>query len=253
MTAILLEAADIRYRRYGNGQARRCLFFIPGFGDSADGFERFIAHALSIGDKVITIDLPGCGSNADVIVDVERIPHVIHEIVRREALSANAIAAHSLGGLFALRVADQFPDCLIAGLFLIEATLLEPDHNFFLSLDITCADPVKKYAAALNASVVPVSYLSQYKQNVRSMSREMFTFYTQNVAKNLPLERERLLSLSMSMMYLFGSESPAQAEREALAARPHLVVKRIANSGHWPHINEADEVLAYWQAFLASV
>lgn len=253
MTQFQLKAGGLRYQRYGSSNKTQCVFFIPGFGDGSGGFQPLIDHVLRVGFKAIAIDLPGCGSNADVVVGVGQAADLIHAIIQQEAGVNNLIVAHSLGGLLTLRVASQSSKCRINGLFLIEATLLEPDHSFFLSLDLACADPVKKFASLLDSNAVPASYLPQYKQNVSRMSKKMFATYAQNVIENLPLERDLLLSLTTSIMYVYGAESPSQSEREALAVRPNITIKRVTNSTHWPHIDATDYVISCLKIFLAKV
>lgn len=236
---IKIDKNLFHYRIYGEGQGLICLFH--GLGDRLSTFSMQIEFLVLQGYKCLAFDFPGCGENKDTVLPPDSTLDLIEKMVRIERHKTILLIGHSLGGLFALRLAERLKVDTNVKVCVIEGTLLECDLDFFNSIAIDGAKPACELASKLQPDMVPATYLQSYQEYLCSMSSRAFVFYVYDVRENFVRYRTAIeTGMDIITYYCYGTKSPCPEERQLLGKKKMIVIS-FEGCGHWVHIESPDE------------
>lgn len=236
----------------------------PGLGsESLNG----LTHLLQLPGTIWHLDLPGDGSNL-TSNDRESFSQWSAALVEAVAALDNVIlVAHSTGGMYAL--ATEKLDGLLAGLILMDSS---PDASWQqVFMDYVKEHPIaeveelqKIYADAPDNNKLKELVIASapYLFTTAGLKKDLSFFTT------LPINyatcewsaqhfdesyKARWIPQEIPTLILAGDEdylTPLRLFREAQAfQRPNILLRTIKNAGHYPWIENPEEVIAVFKEY----
>ncbi len=248
---------------------KRPAVLIHGLADTARTWNR-IAPALARDRRLYALDLPGHGrsSRYDGSYDVDFYAHLVSDWIRSLDLHEFDLIGHSLGGGISMRILIDLPGrihrlALVAagglgtevamplrlaattGLLELAAPLLMGvgTHAGFAVLGGNFDDADRKHLAELNGRPGTARALSRTLRHAVDMKGQK---------EHLLDHAHRIASLPPVAVY-WGDDDPVIPVHHAERVHEYLdgaIVRRFANTGHYPHREAVPEILSELFRFL---
>ena len=268
------EGVKIRFADIGSGPP---VVFLHGFGASLDTW-RYVIDALRSDHRLILVDLKGHGLSGrppDEKYSLKDQAEIVLGLIRHLGLKEVALVGHSYGSIVAVSTALQAsdtPDLNITGLVVIDGAL-EPKYVpaflkllrvpllGWLSVKLTSAQfrtRLMLLRAFHDHSKVTEELVSLYAryQEIPGTEHAMMTIAGQMVPDNLPLLREKLATLSIPVLNLWGEQDIIikRAGAESVCkALPQCRLVTVPNAGHVPQEETPVQVIPLLRDFLNQV
>jgi pimeloyl-ACP methyl ester carboxylesterase len=228
-----------------------------------------VAEAFAPERRVLTPDLCGHGdSPSNGPLDIPGLAADIASLIARENLPQADLLGHSLGGKAAMWLALTRPEKVRRLIVVDIAPVSYPDHraNFGRLLDSLENLPLESLQNRADAderltAAIPERGLRQFLlQNlVYRDGRYVWRVDLARIRAALPNltgfpDTDNLPPFPGSTLFLGGGRSGyLLAEHLPLIEKlfPRAEIRRIADAGHWPHVEQPQEFLATAQSFLA--
>jgi pimeloyl-ACP methyl ester carboxylesterase len=268
------EGVKIRFREMGQG---RPIVLIHGFGASLDTW-RYITDALKIDHRLILLDLKGHGFSdrpGDEKYSLNDHADIVLGLIRHLGLKDVILVGHSFGSIVAVAAALQAgesPDPDITGLVLIGAALAPEHVPFFLkllrvpllgwlSVKLTTA-PFRTRLMLLRAfydhSKVTDELVELYAryQRIPGTEHAMVATAEQMVPENLPLLREKLATLRIPVLNIWGEQDvivKRPGAESVCKILPRCRLGVITDSGHVPQEETPAKVVPLLREFFENL
>lgn len=102
----------IHYRVFEAENAQGQIFMIHGFALSSYCFEKLALELQAAGYTCVTADLPDFGYSTRETANMEKLPRedIMHSLMTSLSSEPWYVAAHSMGGYIALKLAEKYPE-----------------------------------------------------------------------------------------------------------------------------------------------
>lgn len=224
------------------------LVFLHGFGSTKEDYADVLQQESFADRPVLAYDAPGCGATWCSDLEAITVPFLVSvalEVLNSKNIDQFHLIGHSMGGLTALLLADQYPsrvlsfvdiegnlapeDCFLSRQIISHA---HPDpENFFKDFQ----DRVWKsryYSSSLYAASLPHKVRAEA---VRPIFESMVDLSDHG---NL---MERFLALSLPKMLMYGEQNNTLSYLGKLADNG-VELAEITRSGHFPMYSNAPEM-----------
>lgn len=253
------------------GDGRPPIMFVHGFGCAHADWDAQVAH-LSPRHRTVAVDLRGHGASVGTAAEcsIERYGADVAEVMRALALSPSVLVGHSMGCRVVVEAALQAPE-RTAGVILVdgsqfaaamEAVLMERFATPDGFATITNALFKDMFTAKSDRTVV-AAVVERALRLPRAVGEKMLTDLLRYDVGRLSAS---LRSLRVPVMALQTTYSNEKRERRTMSkgqTTPYLDMLRanvpdvrteiIADTGHFPQIDESGETNAAIEGFLATV
>ncbi len=236
-------------RRFNSQCSSTEVLWIHGLGESGLCFESFVGHPHLNRWPHIVPDLHGYGLSLEPdspFSIVETVDHLARWIQATQKRPLHVVG-HSLGGVFALLLAERYPE-LICSLIDIDGNKSLDDCAYSGHMT-SAADKAeaKQVFATLLQDVQQVGQNDAASQGYyTSLLRcDPATFYRHSIelvefSKQETLAR-RLAALTIPKLYIAGYPGGASLRSLELLAKANIPTQHIADSGHWPFIDHPNQ------------
>ncbi len=209
------------------------LYFLHGFGETADSFNAIADHEQLLKKyKIIIPNLPGCNNTmADKACQsiTEHADKLVKLITMLSANKKIILITHSMASLIGEKIADKLKQQLL--LFISIEGFIIPDTVRFSSRVLTCQRAEEFYSllkAEVHKQVQQENVPESYYQHILTCSPETLYIW----AKSCYQTPSQFVNLNCKRIYLCGSKSANQAEL-ALLKKHAIDVIQYDNAGHW--------------------
>jgi pimeloyl-ACP methyl ester carboxylesterase len=254
-----------------SGQGQPPIVFVHGFGCALSDWDAQVAH-LSGRYQTIAVDLRGHGASPGEAAEcsIERYGADVAEVMRALSLQPSVLVGHSMGCRVVTEAALQAP-AHTAGVILVDGSQFAPAMAAVLRERFRTADG---YAATLKElftnmfttksdPAVVAAVCTRAEQLPRSIGEKMLTDMQRYDVGRLT---RSLAGLAVPVMALQSTYSNEKRERQPLRegqATPYLDMLRdslpsvrveiIADTGHFPQLDESAQTNALIDRFVGSL
>lgn len=253
------------------GSARPPIVFVHGFGCAHSDWDAQVAH-LAPRHQTVAVDLRGHGASPGTADEcsVERYGADVAEVMRALALSPAVLVGHSMGCRVVVEAALQAP-AHTAGVILVDGSQFAPAmdavlkdllgrpngfttlvNTWFTDMFTAKSDPatvasVTQRAGRLPRPIGEKMLTDMLRYDVGRLSSAMAELRVPVMAVQTTYSNERRERRSMSK----GQTTPYL---DMLRARiPSVRIEIIADTGHFPQIDESAQTNALFDSFLATL
>lgn len=253
------------------GQGRPPIVFVHGFGCAHTDWDAQVAH-LSSRHQRIAVDLRGHGASPGTAADcsIERYGADVAEVIRALALPPAILVGHSMGCRVVIEAALQAP-AQTAGVILVDGSQFAPEMAATLR---DCFATPDGYATMVNGifkdmfttrsdRTVAASVIARARRLPQPIGEKMMTDLQRYDVGRLT---HSLASLRVPVMALQATYSNEKRERRTMGkgqTTPYLETLRvnvpnvrteiIADTGHFPQLDESAQTNALIDSFLATL
>jgi pimeloyl-ACP methyl ester carboxylesterase len=255
-TELRLVGASTQLEIIETGRGRPILFLHPGLG--LRGAEPFLKALGHVG-RVIAPAHPGFhGSPAGAFTSVDDLSYLYLSLLEDLGEPALVIGS-SLGGWIALETAAK-SIANIAGLVLVDSvgvrfnTRDKPDFADIYALPRAELDKRMYHdpaVAEIDYPSTPESELEIIARNREAEARFSWSPYLHNPSLNA-----RLYRVSAAALVVWGESDafvPLSYGRQLAKALPNASFETIGKAGHFPHIEQATELVSRIEGFAAAL
>jgi pyruvate dehydrogenase E2 component (dihydrolipoamide acetyltransferase) len=251
---------SMRYVRYGEGD--EALVLLHGFGGDL-GSWLFNAEALALGRRVYALDLPGHGGSTKDVGrgDLDSYIAVVADALGALALPRAHLVGHSLGGVIAAAFALAYPERTSSLVLIAPAGFGEEINSAYLegfivartrrdlkpNLEMLFAD-ASVVTRQLVDDVLRYKRIDGVSEALRAVADAFFPG-----GRQANILAERLASLDIPMLVVWGSEDRVIPVAQVDAAPPSAQVQLVHGTGHSPHMEAAGEVNRLVEGFLTTL
>ena len=254
-----------------SGQGRPPVVFVHGFGCAHSDWDAQVAY-LSGRHQTIAVDLRGHGASPGEAAEcsIERYGADVAEVMRALSLEPSVLVGHSMGCRVVIEAALQAPS-YTAGVILVDGSQFAPAMAAVLKERFATADG---YAATVKGlftdmftdksdPAVVAAVCARAERLPRSIGEKMLTDMQRYDVGRLA---GSLASLQVPVMALQSTYSNEKRERRPLRegqATPYLDMVRgsvpsvrvevIADTGHFPQLDESARTNALIERFIGSL
>jgi pimeloyl-ACP methyl ester carboxylesterase len=226
------------------------LVFLHGFGSTKEDYADVIQQARLLGRPVLAYDAPGCGQTTCSDLSALAIPFLVTvatEVLRARQVDRFHLIGHSMGGLTALWLAEQYPSRIVS--FVNIEGNLAPEDCFFSRQVITHAHPephefLDEFADRMWRSRYAASALfaASLPHKVRAGAVKPIFESMVHLSDHGDLMR-RFLALPMPTMFMYGEQNNLLSYLATLAGNG-VELAEIPHSAHFPMYSNAPEMWA---------
>lgn len=232
------------------------ILFLHGFGSCKEDLADLAIRPTLQHHGFIAYDAPGCGHSKSDNLSATDIPFLVataEAVLNHFNITKFHLMGHSMGGLTALLLAHNHPDCVLSFVdikgnlapedcFLSRQIFTEPsdDAEIFLDAFIARTREVKSpanalYASTLRSRVRPAAVRPIFESMVRlSDGEDLLGMF---------------LGLPCAKMFMFGEENRGLSYLERLG-EGGVELAEIAESGHFPMYSNPVEMYRRIAGFL---
>ena len=235
---------------------------IPGLGDTRGQFRLFAPALVASGYRVVTVDPPGQGDSDATFSSYTASAVGDDMLALVDHLQAPVyLIGNSFGGAAAAWIAAKRPD-QVRGLVFLDAFLRDPPVSFFqkTALQVALHGPwaiavwthyykslfighpprdLAEYSAALAASLERPGYLEAMRAMAFSTKADV---------------EARLKDIRAPVLAIAGTDDPdfesPEGEVDWIVQTMHGEKRMIQHAGHYPHLEDAEEVAAAVHDFI---
>jgi pimeloyl-ACP methyl ester carboxylesterase len=253
------------------GQGRPPIVFVHGFACAHSDWNAQVAH-FSPCQQTVAVDLRGHGASpgtADAC-SIERYGGDVADVIRALALTQAVLVGHSMGCRVVIEAALQAPD-QTAGVILVDGSQFSPDMKTPLTeafatphgyTSLTNAWFKDMFTAKSDVSVVAAA-IGRAARLPRPIGEKMLIDLLRYDVGRLSTALSDLCVLAMAIQTTHSNEkrerrSMIQGQTtpylDMLRARvPSVRIEVIADTGHFPQIDESAQTNALLDSFLATL
>ena len=246
--SLVIDSASVEIAgmyRSGTGDP---LVFLHGFGSTKEDYADVTQQARLLDRPVLAYDAPGCGQTTCSDLHALSIPFLVD--VAREVLCARQVdrfhvIGHSMGGLTALKLAEQDPSRIVS--FVNIEGNLAPEDCFFSRQVITHAHPdaqqfLDDFADRMWRSRFAASKLfaASLPHKVRAGAVKPIFESMVRLSDHGELMR-RFLALPVPTMFMYGEQNNALSYLATLADNG-VELAEIPHTAHFPMYSNAPEM-----------
>lgn len=245
-------------------QEKGTLVYLHGLGESGYCFEKLIHHPLLKGWHQYALDLYGYGKTSWTTNAVSLIAHAEmvanwltnHTDAEEEKI---ILVGHSMSGVIGLYLCEQFPQ-LIKAFINIEGNVSAEDC--ITSAKIAAYSEIEFIGFGFEKTKQSVYALAKDSEAFRCYYPSLClcdpkTYYLNSVElvniSNTNSLAGRLGALRIPQIYLYGDPNGTQNNSRQQLLKYDVNCQPIANSGHWPFIDNVDTCADAIQQFLEEV
>ena len=234
-----------------DGDARRAILFIAGFGDNASMFAGLSGTHLADTYRLLPVDVPGFGAPPlETETTLASLASFVVDMARQTG--AEIIAAHSVASIIASLAAKQ-PGCPITTILSLEGNITADDAYFSgTAADYDSPDAFRgAFLERLDEMAVEAPGITRYRECVSQadplalwqLGKDARRFSTDHVPGEI-------LAEAAQVIYLYNPENCPQTTLHWLDENP---MDRIVleNASHWVSVDQpellADRIAAALQ------
>jgi pimeloyl-ACP methyl ester carboxylesterase len=254
-----------------NGRGRPPIVFVHGFACAHNDWDAQVTH-LSPRHRTIAVDLRGHGASPGTPDEcsVERYGADVAEVMRALALPPAVLIGHSMGCRVVVEAASQAPDH-IAGVVLVDGSQFAPTVESMLKEAFADPDGYSAltrrwfqdmFTANSDAAVV-ASVIERAERLPRQIGEKMLIDMVRYDVGRLT---NSLADLRVPVMAIQTTYSNERRERRSLTAGqstpylsilaaqiPSVRIEIIADTGHFPQIDEPTQTNALLDSSIATL
>ena len=231
----------------------KAIIFIHGFGGFADIW-RWQKEYFSVGNSVLSIDLPGHGVrpwNGESLEDMARI---VHQECQGAGIQSADIVASSFGGLVALKVCELFPDLVHRAVYAGALPRFTAVEGFPAGLD---PERIRKLAGQFQGNVGTVLDMFFRSLFTRKEKERPRYFQVKEIRSSAPLPqrealfgvldmlekddlRPQLAALDKPALFIFGDTDyicPLAVVEPLRQLCPSAQIEVLKDVGHFPFLS----------------
>lgn len=224
------------------------ILYIHGLGESGLCLERIMGHPLLKGFSHLSADLPGYGKSPwpEKPLSLSEQADLLARLLNTLGISRTIILGHSMGGVIGTIFCERYPQ-MVSVFINVEGNVSFEDctfscvifgHNLheFIDRDFDA------YRDKIYESSISEKALRFYHASL--LMCDPHTIY-ENSRELVELSRreelaERLGSLPMPVIYIWGNPRGTQAYSRSLLNKANVALLEINDAGHWPFIDQPD-------------
>lgn len=267
MTELLSETASIPHREHEleisyvlRGGCGETVVYLHGLGSSKREFLDLVRRGAFAGYRLFSFDFPGAGDSTyldQASLAVEDLVELTSRIVTKLELGGLTLIGHSMGGLVALRFAERYP-AMVKRLVSVEGNLSPEDCGVFsrrvaestweMFTKRGLMESLQREFAAL-----PYAGSRAFADGFRrTVSARAFYDYCVSIVEHS--DSNDLMAvfekLEIPRMFVHGDANRHLSYLPQLSQQG-IRVTEIANSHHWPHLDNPDAYLKAVADFIA--
>jgi len=247
------------------------IVFVHGFGCARTDWDAQVAH-LSPRHQTVAVDLRGHGTTPGTAADcsIERFGAEVAELMQALALGPAVLVGHSMGCRVVVEAALQAPD-RTAGVILVDGSQFAPSMQAVLRERFATPDG---YATMINGMFKDM-FTAKSDATVVALVVERAARLPLPIAQKLMTDLQRydvgrltssLAGLRVPVMALQATYSNEKRERRSMsegqttpyldmlrANVPSVRIEIVADTGHFPQIDESARTNALIDSFLAAL
>ncbi len=251
------------------GQGRPPIVFVHGFACAHTDWNAQVAH-LSPRHQTIAVDLRGHGASPGTAAEcaIERYGADVAEVMRALSLPPAVLVGHSMGCRVVIEAALQAP-AHTAAVILVDGSQFAPAMAAVLRERFAAPDGYATMTASIfkdmftakSEPTVAASVIERARRLPRPIGEKMMTDLQRYDAGRLT---HTLTSLRVPVMALQATYSNERRERQTMskgqttpyldmlrASVPAARIEIIADTGHFPQLDESVQTNALIESFLA--
>jgi pimeloyl-ACP methyl ester carboxylesterase len=252
ISTIQFRNRNIHFKVLGKG---KCLVLLHGFLESLNIWDTF-ANKLSVGFKIVAIDLPGHGKTEEFgeVHSMELMADTVKAVLEHLHIQECVMIGHSMGGYVTMEFASKYPEYLRGiGLFHSSAFADSPEakQNRERTIEIIKKDRQRFISNFIPDLFAPVnrtiftSEISQLKEEALKISKSSIVASLAGMKERN--DHQRTLSIiDVPVLFIMGKEDqriPIDRVIDMLALPKHSDVLILGNVGHMGYIEAKEETL----------
>jgi pimeloyl-ACP methyl ester carboxylesterase len=234
------------------------LVFLHGFGSTKEDYADIVRHSVFDGHPFMAYDAPGCGQSqcADLAkISIPFLVQVAISLLEQFRIERFHLIGHSMGGLTALMLAQEFPERIISFIniegnispedcFLSRQVIEYPhtDPNIFFDQFIERTRHAPAYASALYAASLP------HKVRAGAVSGIFRSMVELSDHGDL---MEKFLNLPHPKMFMYGEQNAYLSYLQQIK-KHGIRLSQIPNCGHFPMYSNPLEMWQHIASFIDS-
>jgi pimeloyl-ACP methyl ester carboxylesterase len=254
----------------GPADASEAVVFLHGSPDSARDWDDLVA-ANGRFTRTVAFDFPGYGKSDKVAPEVQTTDGAaayVQGVLERLGIKRAVLVMHDFGGIWGLQWATQHKQSLIGAVLINSGVLIDyAPHPLALVWSTPGAGELQMATTtreSWRASFQPNSprgfppgFVDRLYDDYDRASRCAILRYYRSSAQTFmttgPAQAAALAPLDLPALVVWGRQDqyiPVEHAEKQKRAFPHARVEIIDDSGHWPHIDNADRVRSLVVPFL---
>jgi pimeloyl-ACP methyl ester carboxylesterase len=254
--SIFFKNTTISYTDSGKGVA---VVLLHGYLENKNMWNE-IAAALSIKNRIITIDLLGHGATACMgyIHTMEDQAAIVWAVLQQLKIRKHFIVGHSMGGYVALAFAELYPE-KIKGLVLINSTTRADSDERKANRDRAIKAVKKDYVTAVRLSIANLFSAANREKltaEIEQIKKEALQTPLQGIIASLEgmkirIDREVLLHFGpYPKMLVLGKNDPVLNFNETVDQIENTATELVVfEDGHMSHIENKLELILVLKRF----
>jgi pimeloyl-ACP methyl ester carboxylesterase len=258
---IIFNNSKIHYTVEGKLK-QHTVVLLHGFTESLDIWDDFSAE-LSVGFKVICVDLPGHGNSECVgeLHSMEIMADIVKAILDRELVDECVIIGHSMGGYVTLAFAEKYPECM-KGLGLFHSSAL-PDTPEGKASRAKAIEAIEKNHTGFVMSFIPDLFAAAnrdpLKEEIRvlvekaeGMSKEAIIAAQKGMMERKD-RREVLINADYPVLFIAGKQDtriPYEKVLELIALPKDTIALLLHDIAHMGYLESRDKTLYAVKCFV---
>ncbi|SHK05391.1 Pimeloyl-ACP methyl ester carboxylesterase [Clostridium cavendishii DSM 21758] len=247
---------DINYKILGEGSP---VLLIHDLNSSSVDFNE-ISTLLSKTNKIVLLDLPGCGlssTDENINYSKENLAKTCNDLMNKLGYSKYSLIGHSTGGNLCTEITKLYPNSISKLILLSPNIFSKPNKNIF--------PPIILKALKLNYFSSLIHYYNSfYNKNFIDFNtfEENFYYTSQKPSKSLSklylvdisFKEEDLKNINTSTLILWGMNDKILPFSDSYKLNDTLKNSKLvllSQTGHNPHLETKEIVLKEINAFLS--
>jgi pimeloyl-ACP methyl ester carboxylesterase len=257
---ITFNGAELVYTDQGDG---KCMVLLHGYLERGDVWQRFTGQFPG-GFRFLVPDLPGHGDSGSwgKMHSMDELATAVKAILDAEGISRVFLAGHSMGGYVTMAFADLFPERLSA-YALVHSTpfadTAEKRENREREISLVLCGKKRQIVLVNIPKAFATDNLPRMSKEVDQLkqiamrSPDQGTIALLNGMKDRPDRTQVLSNPELPLLLIGGMKDnyiPVEVFEKVVSLAPHAKVLRLEQSGHMGFMEEPDQVVGEFMAFL---